>query len=102
MGTAEKLPRSGRASFHNVCVQQGKCVNIGGPGANDWDVQVKQTVNKALMNGKTYRLSFDASASVPRDIKGVAQLNGAPYTNYMMNKPLVWPPINGISRKYSQ
>ncbi|MBD0384466.1 carbohydrate binding domain-containing protein [Paenibacillus sedimenti] len=58
-------------------------VNIGGPGANDWDVQVKQAVNKALMKGKTYRLSFDASASVPRNMKGVAQLNGAPYTNYM-------------------
>ncbi|OPH46570.1 hypothetical protein BC351_13815 [Paenibacillus ferrarius] len=58
-------------------------VDIDGPGANEYDIQVKQTANKALANGKTYRFSFDASASVSRDMKGIVQLKEAPYTPYM-------------------
>ena len=58
-------------------------VALGGPGAQEYDVQVKQEANKQLEGGKTYRLSFDAYASTPRDIKALVQFNGAPYTTYM-------------------
>ncbi|MCD1259685.1 carbohydrate binding domain-containing protein [Paenibacillus athensensis] len=58
-------------------------VALGGPGAQEYDVQVKQEAGKPLEAGKTYRLSFDAYASTPRDIKALVQFNGAPYTTYM-------------------
>ncbi|WP_238162682.1 carbohydrate binding domain-containing protein [Cohnella sp. AR92] len=51
-------------------------VNLGGPGTEVWNVQVKQE-GKTLKQGAAYRLRFEAASTIPRDIVALVQHDGS-------------------------
>ena len=55
--------------------------NITNGGTNNWNVQLNQ-LGLTLENGKTYMLSFDASAVAPRIISVSLQQNVDPFADY--------------------
>ncbi|MEV0592948.1 glycoside hydrolase family 6 protein [Nonomuraea cavernae] len=64
-----------------VAVDAGRLrVNVTGGTANPWDAMVAQN-DIPLVAGKSYTLSFDASASAPVTAVTTVQLANAPYTN---------------------
>ncbi|MFC5816967.1 glycoside hydrolase family 6 protein [Nonomuraea harbinensis] len=65
----------------SMTVESGRLrVNVTGGTANPWDAMVAQNAIP-LTQGKSYTLSFDASASAPVSAVTTVQLADAPYTN---------------------
>ncbi len=60
-------------------------VSIDNGGANAWDMHVGQST-VSLEKGKEYTVSFDAYATVPRDILAFAGKNAEPWTVYSGNR----------------
>jgi len=56
-------------------------VSVTTPGTQNWHVQFSQ-VNIPFEKGKTYQVSFNARASVARDIAVAANQNVSPWTTY--------------------
>ncbi len=57
-------------------------VEMNGNGSDFWHVQFDQE-NLTLEQGKSYRLDFDARATVPRTIQSIVEHKGEPYTKYL-------------------
>lgn len=71
----------------SMTVESGRLrVNVTGGTANPWDAMVAQN-DIPLTQGKSYTLSFDASASAPVSAVTTVQLADAPYTN-TLTKPI--------------
>ncbi|MEK0316487.1 carbohydrate binding domain-containing protein [Cohnella sp. 56] len=63
-------------------VQDGALrVELSDPGSEEWHVQLKQNPLR-IEQGKKYRLRFDASSSVARDIRALIQEDGGSYRTY--------------------
>ncbi|WP_216327616.1 glycoside hydrolase family 9 protein [Deinococcus aestuarii] len=79
--------RNGRTSWWvaggpGVSVQDGEaCLNIGRPGANEWDVILGQS-GLGLMRDARYTVSFTARADAPTAFKVMLQKNETPYPTY--------------------
>ncbi len=95
--------KSGVACYETGAYEQGKAsysiadevdghdyvmdVNIANAGLKDWHVQLKQGDVK-LEKGKTYKLTFDAKASIDRVVSVVMQKNGGNWDTYSEGKGL--------------
>ncbi|MEU6783900.1 glycoside hydrolase family 6 protein [Nonomuraea angiospora] len=93
---------SGTAPWWNsantsMAVDTGRLrVNVTGGTANPWDAMVAQN-NIALTSGKTYTLSFDASASASVGAVTTVQLADSPYTN-TLTQPIA---LTTTSKRFS-
>ncbi|HCW54802.1 MAG TPA: endo-1,3(4)-beta-glucanase [Clostridium sp.] len=56
-------------------------INIDNTGDADWKIQLKQT-NVKLVQGKKYRISFDAKSTIDRDIMYAIQRDGSKDDNW--------------------
>jgi beta-glucanase (GH16 family) len=57
-------------------------VEMNSNGSDFWHVQFDQE-KLTLEQGKSYRLDFDARATVPRTIQSIVEHKGEPYTKYL-------------------
>ena len=70
----------------------GLCVAVGAGAVQPWEALLGQN-NVAIQSGKTYSVTFQASASAAVTIGAKLQQNGAPYTAYFsQDVPLTTTP----------
>ncbi|MER5996950.1 glycoside hydrolase family 6 protein [Nonomuraea angiospora] len=81
----------------SMAVDTGRLrVNVTGGTANPWDAMVAQN-NIALTSGKSYTLSFDATASASVSAVTTVQLADSPYTN-TLTQPIA---LTTTSKRFS-
>ncbi len=79
---------------HQTAVADGNIVNgeyfldIIGTGYEIWHIELIQ-YNVPLIQGRTYKIEFDARAAESRTIKFLLQQNGDPHTNYSQTGSVV-------------
>ncbi len=83
------LNSPGNADF---LIDNGECrIAISDPGINTWDIQIMQ-LNVPLINGREYRLEFDARAEADRTVDVHLGRNSDPWENYSRNGLVIIKP----------